>query len=417
MKTFFRLSLIFLAAIIHFSSIAQPLDGKLFIDGMTQSGGPDHGLSVVSYPSGAYDALDTFTVVDMAAHKGILYAAQRTKYGLDQTHIVGYNIQSLQLIDSLQISNVGQLGLWDDLILVGSLQPPYLKAYDINNHQLIWQVDTITLNHKPSDMIVIGDTLWMIALQHLIGFDLQAQQIIHNQNTAAVLSYPSNPYFNENLALSAFGKNLYIGVEFATGATRSAMLAFDTQTLTLTQAYHAEGPTLYYCRPIAIEDRVYVYGHPTYYDVPQDSLYYITAGGFYQRRAVAHDFHTETFMVSSAYDDTLSYWQQGVKISDQALPCHIQDALYVRNSSNVIIQPEFNFEIMPNPAHRLVRVRCQQKLEEIRLLDLQGKLVQRWEADPTLKEHELELDQPATGLYLLELRAGELLSSEKLYIR
>lgn len=60
-----------------------------------------------------------------------------------------------------------------------------------------------------------------------------------------------------------------------------------------------------------------------------------------------------------------------------------------------------DWEIFPNPGSTWVKIRSQQPLQNIRVLDLQGRLLQQVSAEQQL-QWELKLDNLATGIYLIE---------------
>lgn len=409
MKTFLPISLFCLALILSLSLIAQPVNGKLFMDGWNVYNSPliHKGLSALSYPGGVYQALDSFRVQDMTVDQGMLYVIQRDSSEND-THIKSFDIQSLQETDSFYLSHAKQLAVWNNQFLVASSWEPYrIKAYDISNRQFLWSFNIPDPDPWYFEMLVRGDTLWILLADRLFGCDLQTQQLVVDE-TIGNTNYRAT-------RMSAKDNKLYITLTH--NWERSTVLQYEIANNTFQQLFpFEEDDTSLASYPLVVGDKVYFLNHPTYFDLNQQTLNIYPSGPF-QHRAMGYDNQTNTVIALSQYNDTIEYWSAGQLISSRFIPTRCLHAIFVNEQTTHLTDTQFDFELSPSPATSEIRLKSYKKLDEVRLLDLQGRLVQSWKTEPTHIIHKLNLDSHAEGVYLLEVRSGQQSISKKLYIQ
>jgi hypothetical protein len=94
---------------------------------------------------------------------------------------------------------------------------------------------------------------------------------------------------------------------------------------------------------------------------------------------------------------------------------HVINAVLVPSSVGIANVENANFEMFPNPANDIVTIRSEVAFEEVRILDLNGRLV-KISAVNGDKVAVLNVSDLNSGVYFLEIRNAEGTSFQKLSV-
>jgi len=244
------------------SIFAQPPEGKLYMT--TGTGGiPPPLIGYVEYPEETFNVIDRVQLTDFLVVDDKLITATLGD-------VVIYDTAGYQQIGRIPNVVGRNLAVWNNKLVVTSIANPYLRVYDLQTLNLLFGVDTPRLSQIPTDLLVADNKAFVLLGDSVMIVDLLLEKV----NTTLHTPHPF-PFGGYNFHIIKVDDDLYITVEYATGALRASLIRMNKLTYAFDSVFHLEGYGGFN-RPVLADDRIYLYGFDTYYDITQDSLYLST---------------------------------------------------------------------------------------------------------------------------------------------
>jgi hypothetical protein len=384
------LCLAFLSQILS----AQTSQGSLFfIDDQAAS----RGISRLSYPSLQLQTLDTGIVSDISFDQQRLFAA-RGNYA-DSSGIDAYDLSTLQKTDSLRGIRASRVEIWENYLLVACWDAPYIRVFDPEDQwKTVFVIDSNKVPSAPGAIQTDGSRAFLMESQSIMIIDLALQDTLKRLPTP-------HPYINQNQNsyLAQSETDLWLAVQYATGAVRSSLLRISKDSLKVRTAFHNEGND-FWGPPVPFGNQIHIYGYPTYYDTGMDSLMYAQSSYSY---AIASD--SNTLFVWDPGQNSLKSYTGGSLSSTFYYPGHIRDAQFLPQTSTQSLEKKgiFSLNCYPNPARGTVWLEREEPLTgwHYSWRDLRGRMIEAGNL-PTAKEVALTVP-PVIGLLVLELMSPE----------
>lgn len=164
------------------------------------------------------------------------------------------------------------------------------------------------------------------------------------------------------------------------------------------------------------KDTIYTYGYIKELFYTTDDKLLIQLGGRYE--PYLH-YYTMKFDPITMQPDT--FWLNDTTSYDYLCPNEMEDKTITFPASTIGLNEiqDIHFEIAPNPVKDIVSISLdQQQIDQIRLVDISGRIVDNYAIENSDSSIELHLGNQSPGIYLLELiKDGNILGSEKVIIQ
>ncbi|MFK7969938.1 MAG: T9SS type A sorting domain-containing protein [Bacteroidia bacterium] len=219
----------------------------------------------ITYPAATSHALDSLGATNMTNSGAKLY----TSWAKENRHgIASYDLSTHQRLDSSSLHPAIDVDVWDNMLVVTSHEAPFLRVV---NPVLQYQPRFELLDSafmRPIETLVHDDRAYVLFGDRVAVVDLDLEDTLAVIRTDTVPQFWATLY---NLNIAEVGGQVFIYGEYATGAIRSAILEIDVNTLTVHQAEHVEFDG-FIGRPVAGDQKLYVYRYPAHFDLNADSL-------------------------------------------------------------------------------------------------------------------------------------------------
>lgn len=394
MATFRALPIFTIILLLSSFAFAQGEVGSLF--GINRLGA-DASLFVIDYPNETFSLIDSGAYQDLCLIDSFLYTARHGTASSDDI-IYQYHIPSRQVTDSLPLSTY-RLIPWQNQLLALCEAPPYVRVFDpLQSWSLSLQLDTNLIALPPREAVADGDKAYLLYDQsiQIISFS-QADTLI---SVVTPHVFPSAGY---NTSLSQDADNLYIGVDYATGAIRSSMLSLDKSNDSVKTAFHRDFRG-FFSPPVPYLDRVFVYQYSDYYDIAQDSLYEFVH--VLTETLISADTGSQQLFVWDVLNRHLSVEYQSQRSNGIGLNQQPDKAIWASTDQSVALEPElaWSFKAYPNPVARSIVIEFPERESQVHLalIDLSGRLF----AERTVfKQQKVEWELPANipSQFILQL--------------
>ena len=316
---------------------AQSPEGILFY--FTGPGGfPPAHLACIEYPEETFSVVDTIQLEDVAAGDARLYAAS-------YIGVIIYNTTDLQAVDTLPGAYARSLAVWNGNLAVASIAHPFFRVYDAQSHSLLFSLDSTKVSYTPSEILIDNDKAYLMLSNTVVVVDLALQDTL--AGVATPHPYPSQGY---NYFMVDGGDDLYIDVEYATGALRFSMLRMNKSSYFVETVFHREGYSNY-SQPVVAGDWIYLLGFDSHYDIALDSLF-ISA----DQSPLCLEFDEGSEAVFLYYNNLMNgigYFASGSFSDTILIQGYLAKALFVPEANdtvNGIIQTAVNsVKAYPNP--------------------------------------------------------------------
>ncbi|MFK7920463.1 MAG: T9SS type A sorting domain-containing protein [Bacteroidia bacterium] len=389
-------------------AFAQGEAGSLF--GINHLGA-DAGFFVIDYPNETFSLIDSGTYQDLCLIDSFLYTASRGTSSSENI-IYQYHIPSRQVTDSFALA-AKRLIPWQNQLLVLCEAPPYVRVFDPQQSwNLSLQLDTNLIALAPQEAVADGDKAYLLYGQSIRTISFSQADTLKNVPTPHV--FPSVGY---NTSLSQDANNLYIGVDYATGAIRTSMLQLDKSNDSVKTAFHRDFRG-FFAPPVPYLDRVLVYLYSDYYDIAQDSLYEFVH--VLTETVISADTSSQQLFIWDVLNRRLSVEHQSQRSNGIGLNHQPGKAIWTSADQSVAIESKlaWSFKAYPNPVAQSIVVEFPTREPEVHmtLIDVSGRLVaERYVYQQQRVEWELPASIPAH--FILRIRAGDGRSASRIIQR
>lgn len=378
---------------------AQVPQGKLYLHTFPAPGHLLGDLGYIDYPSGQYQSFDSLNVTEMCYLAGRLYVGEAFQFN-GSTDIRVYDTQTHQLTDSIVGVNPNQLATWKNKLIFSSYAQPAFRVYDLGGDSLLFALDS-TKVPDALDILISGDSAYVSAGNRITVIDLNLRDTVATIELPAL--FVGVAYANW---LTEIQGNMYIAMEYATGAYRSGLFRLNLHTLAADSVRHIEGYVNLYPF-VATTDRLYFAWFRSYYNFLTDSLY---LDPDFDQFALAYDAAHEALMVHDLSAKTVNLWYQDSLVGTAAVPQTIDVALFVPGSGSTAIGRhtpiKAPFLLFPNPAQDALSLQFSAPAtRSVRIIDALGRTCWQHTDDlAPLSELRISLQQLSPGPYWVEVQ-------------
>jgi len=378
--------------LIMFELHGQTPQGRLFLHLSGSGASQPYTLRYLDFSTSSLVTVDSGYVTDMIRINNMLYIANNTVYG--------YNLNSLQLTDSLQNLGASKLEQWNNYMIVTSTTAPHFRVFDINNnYSPVFSLNTNKVPVLPNDICTDSSFAYLV-------YDTTLQIInMVQQDTLITLQTP-HPFAwaGMNFFVLPTINGVYIDVEYATGAPRFSLLKLDQQNMQVDSVFHWEFDHNS-IKPVVANDVIYLAHFLSYYNTTTDSL---VQAVYNQAFIVEHDPATNLIFKYDPMNNTLSSYINGTYPQTFSIPSFINHALFVPNISTQVKEQDYNtVNIFPNPCSNKLNVEIASNQSiHLKLFDVTGKCILYREGYHNNGVILLRMNDIRGGLYFLEITSG-----------
>ncbi|MCB0837095.1 MAG: T9SS type A sorting domain-containing protein [Bacteroidetes bacterium] len=382
--------------------LAQIPQGKLFT---YTNNGQDSAANRIGYfqlPDQNYIQLDTISSSDFAIKDGKLYSASGYNH-LEHIPVYIYDLQTNTKTDTIEELHARQLDFWKNYLVSVNDSFPYFSVQEADPpYNQLFSLDSSYLPHQPVDMVINQNKAFLLYQTEVKIVDLKLQDTL----PSVLVYHPWGFGSGFNTYLTPFGPDIYISVDYATGAIRSSFMSIDTSSLKIDTTFHAEGFMNLY-RPVPGENEIFLYNYKSYYDIATDSIYRDTLNSFFSfSYMIAHDPESHTDFVWGQLQDSVEIYQDDSLVSSIFPPGQLINAVFRKEESSNSIKETLTgrtVRIFPNPASETVFLEFEEpvNLQKVCLYDLWGRKVEEVYFHRTDKKYEINLPSLASGAYMM----------------
>lgn len=346
--------------------VGQLPEGRLYF--CTGAGGvPSPLLGYVQYPDETYSVVDNVQLTDFVEKDNKLYTA-----GL--ADIVVYAISSLQPEDTLAGAYARHITAGDNYLAFTSNEAPYLNVYDLQTLSYLFSIDTSKIAEAPVDVAIWDNKVFVLLNRSVVVVDAILEDTLATKAIPSPFPFPG---FNQYLVEA--GADFYIAIGYATGAPRYAMMKMNKLTYEVDSVFHFTGNESYY-RPVAADDKIYLFSFDSHYDIANDSLHIGPVP--FGSRAIAYDSVSGAVFLDHWSVNGIGYFSDG-SLSDTVTidgPT-IEQALFVptpNDTVNAVHRPALKgVTFYPNPVKNFLHITMpgSRQVNSLTLYDLAGKIV------------------------------------------
>ena len=318
--------------IISFQSFGQTPQGKLLVH--CSSSTPSK-LAYFDFLSATPVIFDTIELTDMIQMNNTLFVADNDVYA--------YDLVSLQKTDTITGIFANKLEKWNNNLIVLSTAAPYFRVFNITTHNLIFSLNVSKVPMIPNDVAVSANKAFLVYDSTLQIVDLLIQ------DTLATLPTPHPfPFGGINYFVFPVLNEIYIDVEYATGAPRFSLLKLDQTNMIVDTVFHHEMDHNS-AKPVVSNNIIYLAHFLSFYDVITDSLIIAPYNASF---VVDLDPSINILFVYNPLYNTISTYSYNTLIQTYNLPGWLNMALFVPaipteiNDTRVFRE---NIRIFPNP--------------------------------------------------------------------
>jgi len=399
-----KLTTALISMFICLSVYSQNPTGRMYVH-LTPTGALPNTLGYIQYPAAQYNLIDVTNLTDMVINNNMLYVAD--------TNVYVYNLLTNIKTDSLSGINAIDLDIWNNYLIVSSSVAPYFKVFDINNnYSLSFSLDTNKVNYKPADIAVLNNKAYLIFGNSLQIIDLLLQDTIATLPTPHPLSWAGYNMF----AFEAMGE-IYIDVEYATGAPRFSLLKLNEQNQTVDSVFHQEMAYNPW-KPVVANSIIYFAYFNSHYDIINDSLVMATWGSSFP---IDYDTVSNSVFVYDVVANQLFYSTNGVSSAPYILQSYINKALYLPvlvTSEKEYFAKEPAVMVYPNPVEDDFTIKFEESVdvEKICFYNNCGKLQRGDIIEKTGRCIKLSVSNLPAGIYYLHIISKKGTISKKVTI-
>ncbi|MBT3207349.1 MAG: T9SS type A sorting domain-containing protein [Bacteroidetes bacterium] len=317
-------SFFLVSVLLSFSLSAQTPDGKLFIQLGSSNYQSPKTLGYIEYPQEQYIFIDSVNITDMIISENSLFVAS--------DNIYEYDLSTNQKIDSIENSQAFQIKIWENYLIVKSLFAPYISAYDINNNSLDFYFDTTQVAYCPADFTIFDDKAFLVFNNTVQILDLLSQDTIASVQTPHPFQFGGMNYF-----IFEIDGEIYIDVEYATGAPRFSLIKMNPQNYLVETLFHQEMAYNPW-KPIVGDNIIYISHFPSYYDILLDTMISATWGSSF---AIDYDPISNSVFEYELVSKQLKYHYNGISSTPIVFTTDLYLTMFYSGQvQNIQIQPE-----------------------------------------------------------------------------
>ncbi|MEL7343038.1 MAG: hypothetical protein AAGM67_21320, partial [Bacteroidota bacterium] len=215
--------------------------------------------------------------------------------------------------------------------------------------QLQFVLGSDKVSSPPLEVITDGDTAYL-----LFGQSVQLLSFTQADTAQTIsFSYPIFPSVAYNTSIQQDKERIFVGVDYATGAIRTALMMIDKQSLQPSLAFHKDFRG-YFAPPVPYQDQVFVYTYPDHYDIGQDSLYEFVHA--LTETVLTADTTDELIFIYDVLNRVLTVEQLGQRSNGLSLPQMPDKLLWQKESTSLSLPPVLaaQIRVYPNPSPSLL---------------------------------------------------------------
>ena len=414
-----------LTILIYSSSFPQ--QGKLYINHAPTDSLP-WTLSYISYPGGQITGFDSIDVSDWE-NEAIEFGfgvpnplvTQRIQ-GQSGGLVLRYDFLSHQRDTIIHSNDAYKLQVWrnNSNLVVLHQSPPYVRVYDMNlDYQPLFEIDTSKVAYAPTDMLIREDDLFLLIWNKLVWLDLGTQDTVASFDIPIPFFQGAEfPVYLSNI--SGFPE-IYIYIDYATGAIRSSLASFSPSTQTFDTTFHVEGAATIF-PPVPTTDKIFLYGFDSHYDLTTDSLY-LKHNIPQSLSVLAYDDKSNVLFVYNSGQREVFVYRDSLASDTTELPGLVWSANFAPKLQGDAIDPilaeKSYVSIYPNPGKNLFHISLESPvhIQQFRLLDSRGKLIQKWPVNQLVSQWDLKIEKLSKGIYYLMIESKNGTVGKKIIVR
>ncbi len=374
------------------------------------SSGIPGNLGYFETGSSNYIFTDSIPFHDMIIYDSLILAGK--------TNLYIYSAIDGQKFDSILGVNLYQMDVWENNLVVTRTTQPFFKVFSMSNLSESFSLDSVKISSPGSDLLVMNDRAYVLQDTFVQVIDLLQQDTV-----ARIQTEHPFPFGGMNRFIVKSAENLFIDVEYATGAIRSSMLEVDPSNLTCTTLYHLEGAGNL-IPPVVIGDKLLIMNYPSYYDLTNDSLHALPWSGemkgvidydnasnhlfiydFFQ-----HSIHAENY---STGDSAYAFFLNGFLNKALFYSHQSTTGIVSSNSYNII-------DIFPQPANDHLFITFKSSVSpssELLIFTMSGNIVDKIKLNHLEStSYRIDVSHLVEGIYVFEIDLNGLKKSGKFLI-
>ena len=318
-----------LFVVVYSTAYSQGPKGKLYM--ITGTGGVvPPVLSFVEYPGGTYTVVDTIQLSDFLVANDKLVAATLGD-------IVFYDTSGYQITHTIHNVSARHLASSNNQLAAVSIANPYFRIYDLSTGSLLFGIDTTELADIPNDVQLSGDKAYVLLGDSLMIIDLLQQKV-------DTILYTPHPFAfaGYNFHMIEADNDLYITVEYITGALRTSLIRMNKITLAFDTVYHLEGYGGFN-RPILAGDRIYMYAFDSYYDITHDQLH--LSPNLWYPHVIDYDDQSEALFLYNYTVNGVNYSLNGILSDTIVAGQNVLKAMFVPENEDTCTMQDIPLNI------------------------------------------------------------------------